>query len=104
LGKEFLKVSELLDRIRDCLPRAVKLAETGFRSAGVRYANESDFVSGDGAAYYGGRWNPPGMKAVYMSLDPFTATKESYQEFAKFGFKDNIKPRVLAGARLKLRR
>lgn len=82
-----------------------KLTDTGFRSAGVKYANENDLISGDGAGKYGGRWNPPGIRAIYMSLDPVTATKESYQEFIKFGFKDNnIRPRVMVGAKLKLRR
>jgi RES domain-containing protein len=104
LSKESPEVQELFDRILACLPLAVKLKATGFRSAGVKYANETDLISGDGAGYYGGRWNPPGIRAVYMSLDPVTATKESYQELAKFGFKDSIKPRVMAGAKLKLRR
>lgn len=105
MTEESPEVQDLFDRISDCLPQAVKLTAFGFRSTGVKYANEIDVTSGDGAAYYGGRWNPPGIKAVYMSLDPVTATKESYQEFIKFGFKaDNIRPRVMAGAKLKLRR
>ena len=103
--KESPEVQELFDRILDCLPLALKLTAVGLRSAGVKYANESDLTSGDGAGYYGGRWNPPGIKAVYMSLDPITATKESYQEFTKFGFETNsIRPRVIVGVKLKLRR
>ena len=103
LSKESSEVQELFDRILACLPLAVKLTATGFRSAGVKYANETDLISGDGAGCCGGRWNPRGIKTVYMSLHPVTAIEESYQEFIKFGFKDNIRPRVMAGARLKLR-
>ena len=38
-----------------------------------------------------------------MSLHPPTATEESYREFIKFGFKDNVRPRVMTGAKLKFR-
>ena len=98
------EVQDLFDRIHGCLPLAVALEAVGFRSAGVRYASEADLMSGEGAGYYGGRWNPPGVKAVYLSLDPDTAIKESYCQFAAFGFLNStIRPRVIAGARLRLR-
>ncbi len=99
------RVQDLFDRIADCLPRAVKFKGVAFRSAGVKYASEGDLISGSGASYYGGRWNPPGVKAIYASLDPTTAVKESYQEFIKYGFEGhNIKPRVMAGVKLNLER
>ncbi len=76
-----------------------------FRSVGVKYANQKDIISGHGASYHGGRWNPPGIRAVYASLDLETAVMESYQEFVKFGFPDqSIKPRVLAGIKLNVKR
>jgi len=104
LPKEPPEVQELFDRIAACLPLGVPLDAPGFRSVGVLYANEGDLISGEGAAYYGGRWNPPGIQAVYASLDPVTATRESFQEFIKYGFKpDNIRPRVMVGVKLKLR-
>jgi len=53
LCKESPEVQELFDRILDCLPLALKLTAVGLRSAGVKYANESDLTSGDGAGYYG---------------------------------------------------
>jgi len=103
LSTEPPEVQQLSDLIVKCLPLAVKLDTAAFRSAGVRYANEADLISGDGAGYYGGRWNPPGIRAIYASLDPVTATKESYQEFDRYGFRRNdIRPRVMAGIRLKL--
>ena len=58
---------------------------------------------GEGARLYGGRWNPPGVKAIYASSDPVTAVRESYQEFMKYGFsQQDIKPRVMAGIELQL--
>jgi RES domain-containing protein len=70
---------------------------------GTRYANEEDFLSGDGAARFGGRWNHPGIRAVYGSLDILTATQEAYQNFLKYGFSLSvIRPRVMAGATVKL--
>jgi len=103
LSTESSEVQELFDLIVACLPQAVQLNRAAFRLAGVKYANESDLISGDGAGYYGGRWNPPGIKAIYASLDPVTAIKENYQEFAKYGFKEmHIRPRVMAGVQLKV--
>ncbi len=101
MSSEPEEVQYLFDRIASCLSRAVKLKAGAFRSAGIKYANEGDLISGSGASYNGGRWNPPGVKAIYASLDPVTAVKESYQEFIKYGFKvQHIRPRVMAGVKL----
>lgn len=40
-------------------------------------------LSGDGAAIHGGRFNPKGMPALYVALDPMTAVKEAAQGFAR---------------------
>jgi RES domain-containing protein len=99
------EVRDLFDRIADCMPLAAKLKASALRSVGVKYANEGDLISGDGASYNGGRWNPRGVRAIYASLDPVTAVKESYQEFLKYGFTaSNIRPRVMAGIRVNVRR
>ncbi len=85
------------------MPRALPFQGSVFRSAGVRYANESDFLSGHGAAYWGGRWNPPRLVTVYASLDVITATKEAYQNLQDYGLgTKTVKPRVMAGAELNL--
>ena len=39
-------------------------------------------LSGEGAAIHGGRFNPKGTPALYVSLDPITAIKEAAQRFA----------------------
>lgn len=36
-------------------------------------------LSGEGAARYGGRFNPVGMQALYCSRDPLTALREANQ-------------------------
>jgi RES domain-containing protein len=101
--KEPPEVVQLFDRIADLLPRAIMLDETIVRSVGTKYANEDDFLSGQGAARHGGRWNRRGIRAVYASLDIITATYEAYQSFLDYGFAlSGIRPRVTAGARAKL--
>jgi RES domain-containing protein len=70
-----------------------------YRSASVRFANSVDFLSGAGAAAYGGRWNRRGIEAVYASLSFETAVHEAYQNILHYGFPaSSIRPRVLAGA------
>jgi RES domain-containing protein len=45
-----------------------------WRLDATRFAAAWD--SGEGAFLYGGRWNSPGVRAVYCSLDPSTAILE----------------------------
>jgi RES domain-containing protein len=47
-------------------------------------------LSGDGAAVHGGRFNPKGTPALYLSVDPMPAIKEAAQ-----GFAHKIEPYVL---------
>jgi len=50
---------------------------TTFRSVNPRYATEADLVGGHGSRKFGGRWNTPGLAAVYASLTPETAMAET---------------------------
>jgi RES domain-containing protein len=96
-------VQELFDAIASCLRNAVDLDEVIFRSASVQFANAVDFLSGAGAATFGGRWNSRGIEAAYASLSIQTATNEAYQNILKHGFPAaSIRPRVFAGARVRL--
>lgn len=99
---ESQEVQDLFDRIAARRPRVLR--RVAFRSAGTRYANETDLLSGVGAGNYGGRWNPRGLPAIYVSLDPVTAVKEAYQEFSEAGFQaKTIRPRVFAGLSIRLK-
>ena len=92
-------VQELFDAIASCLPRGVAFQGVVMRSAGMRHASARDFVSGEGAAMRGGRWNPRGINALYASQSLITAVRESYQELLRFGFSASaIRPRAFCGA------
>jgi RES domain-containing protein len=57
------------------LPPPLGTGEIRFwRLDAVRHAGT--WNSGEGSFRVGGRWNSPGMRAVYASLDPATATLE----------------------------
>jgi RES domain-containing protein len=97
------EVVELFQRIVQLLPRAVAFDGVMVRSASTLYASKENFLSGNGAAKVGGRWNRPGIRAVYASLDIMTATHEAYQNFIDAGFSLlAIRPRVTAGTATKL--
>jgi RES domain-containing protein len=49
-----------------------------FRSVSPRYARPNDILSGHGAYQAGGRWNAPGVYAIYGSLEPGLAADESF--------------------------
>ena len=76
----------------------------GFRSVVPRYANARDLISGVGAFRGGGRWNPPGIHAVYASLEPGLSVNEAMRVvFSDRGFSvGDIRPRVVAGLRCRL--
>jgi RES domain-containing protein len=98
-------VQEVFDAIVSCLRDAIALDQVVYRSAAIKHANADDFLSGAGAAAYGGRWNPLGIRAAYASQSIDTANMEAYQSILHYGFSPStIRPRVLAGAQVKLRR
>ena len=94
------EVIALFEAIASLLPDAKGFVGVVIRSVATQYANKNDFFSGDGAAKSGGRWNRPGISAIYASLDPITTTHKAYQNYNTFGFPmTKIEPRVMAGAK-----
>ena len=85
------------------MPRR-RWAGIGFRSVIPRYANTRDMISGVGAFHGGGRWNPPGIHAVYASLEPGLSVNEAmHVVFSDRGFTvGDIRPRLIAGIRCQL--
>jgi RES domain-containing protein len=53
----------------------LKFAGLAYRAHDPRWSYKP--VSGDGAAIRGGRFNPKGVPALYLSLDPMTAVNEA---------------------------
>ena len=89
--------------IASCIPDAVALDQVIYRSASVQFANAVDFLSGKGAAAYGGRWNPRGIETAYASRSIQTAMNEAYQNILHYLFPaSSIRPRVFAGAKARL--
>lgn len=97
------EVRELFANISELYSVAKGFSGTVVRSVGSKYATETSFFAGSGAAKTGGRWNRVGIEAVYASLDVLTATEEAYQNFIVFGLPlSSIRPRVTAGAEVSL--
>lgn len=53
--------------------------------AGVEFATEQELLSGVGSQTHGGRWSPPGFRAVYGCLDAETSFSESLAHSRYFG-------------------
>ena len=60
------------------MPPTIRLRGRFWRMLAPKWAHQP--LSGEGAALRGGRFNPPGMKALYMSEDFVTAVAEYEQE------------------------
>jgi len=67
-----------------------------FRSVSPRYARATDIVSGYGSYCAGGRWNAPGIYAIYGSVEPGLAADESFNFLLQhFGWQNrDIPPRA----------
>jgi RES domain-containing protein len=75
-----------------------------FRSVLPRYARVADIVSGYGSYRAGGRWNAPGIYAIYGSIEPGLAADESFNFLLQhFGWQNrDIPPRMVVGIRVSL--
>ncbi|HEX4141912.1 MAG TPA: RES family NAD+ phosphorylase [Pirellulales bacterium] len=82
---EHPRSEEIAAAIAQCMPHAGVWSGTFFRATATSYANSVDLLSGKGSARSGGRWNPPGYRSVYGSLDPHTAMSESLANYEDHG-------------------
>ena len=75
-----------------------------FRSVSPRYAKPIDILSGYGSFQSGGRWNAPGIYAIYGSIEPGLAVDESFNFLLRhFGWQNrDIPPRLVVGIRISL--
>ncbi|MGQ0565692.1 MAG: RES family NAD+ phosphorylase [Gemmobacter sp.] len=63
----------------------------------LQYAATWD--SGEGARMFGGRWNPAGLRAVYLTFDPSTAILENivHRGLAELDAKPHVLTRAILG-------
>jgi RES domain-containing protein len=75
-----------------------------FRSAAIAHASAEDLISERGAELAGGRWNPPGFRTVYGSLNPGLSVDESLEAVLRgYGFSsEDLHPRAIAAIEVKL--
>jgi len=86
--------------------RAVRFSGTAFRMVPKAYADPAKVLSGVGAAKRGGRWNPPGVRTVYLSEDAELLAREvGYVQSLGGAFRAEPQPpRVLYSVRVELAR
>lgn len=94
-------LEQLVKRLKPI--RGVRIELTGYRSTTPKYAREADITSGAGSQKHGGRWNPPGIAAVYASLTPKTAMEETLAHFRYYGIPVHAAmPRTFVAIRARL--
>jgi len=74
---------------------------TLFRFQAVTYPTPKDILSGSGARTHGGRWNPPGIAAVYGSMTDNTALEECKANDRYYGV-ETKGPRLVVAVEVKL--
>lgn len=95
----------LIRRLERLAPQAPAFKGKAFRSATPRYSQEADLVAGEGSREFGGRWNPPGLAAVYASNTPETAMKETLAQARYYGWSEHdVMPRTFVAVSFNLKR
>lgn len=65
--------------------RAKSLKGVWFRSVPARWMDPAEVLNGEGAALYGGRFAPPGTRAVFLSASDQLATAEVTMRKSRLG-------------------
>jgi hypothetical protein len=97
------RFAELRDQFRahpDCF---TPWTGTLFRFHTVDYPKAKDVLSGKGAAWRGGRWNPPGLPTIYGSTTDTTALEECKANDRYYGVVTKS-PRLLVAIEAQLTR
>jgi len=74
---------------------------TVFRFQSIDYPSQGDVLSGMGAGHRGGRWNPPGLRAIYGSTTDTTALEECRAHDRYYGVQTRS-PRLLVAIEARL--
>ncbi|HWL10406.1 MAG TPA: RES family NAD+ phosphorylase [Planctomicrobium sp.] len=74
-------LEQLTERLGRLQSQVIAVDLVGYRSVTPKYARETDILSGIGSKVTGGRWNPPGLAVIYVSLTPETAMAETLAHF-----------------------
>ena len=96
-----------LAAIDEWVLRAKPLADVWFRSVPARWMDPSDVLSGEGTALYGGRFAPPGTRAVFLSATDQVATAEVAGRKSRLGsgaISVDKYPRIVFGVEVSLDR
>ncbi len=67
---------QILEKVRRCANAAQPFSGKCYRSTSLEFMAKEDLLSGAGSKKYGGRWNPPGIAAIYLSTSQETAFLE----------------------------
>ncbi len=97
--------ASLIGKLRRLSSRASGFKWKVFRSTTPRYATEMDLLTGEGSRKFGGRWNPPGLAAIYASLTPETAMAETLAQARYYGWPEHaVMPRTFVAISFNLKR
>lgn len=89
--------------IKKLAKNACPYVATVYRSVSLRHSRSRDIVSGEGSFRFGGRWNPPGVRANYGSLTPEGAMAETLASARYHGFAaHSAMPRIFVAMQVQL--
>ncbi|WP_417738087.1 RES family NAD+ phosphorylase [Rosistilla oblonga] len=92
---------------QDSIQRLAKFAHAFaapiYRSVSIRHSRSKDILSGEGSFRFGGRWNPPGLRATYGALTPEVAMAETLAAARYHGLAAHtVMPRIFVAIHVQL--
>jgi RES domain-containing protein len=99
---EYERITQLLHGQKE---KAAPWTGVIYRSTSPRHFTPTGVLSGEGSSWRGGRWNPPGIKAVYGSLTPETAMTETLRHYRYYEIPImDAMPKVFVAIKLSVQR